>query len=202
MVSKVLEALECFNLSETETKRHLLNIKELTEELLKGINENTQYKLTDSYKKSILNASMLHDIGKASIPKQILYKKGVLDENERMIVETHPITGIYLLKKVLEKVELSYSEEESEIITNIILYHHERWDGSGYPNGIKGEEIPLESRIVSIVDVFDALTSDRCYKKAWSVKEALKYLEEEKGKMFDPVIVDYFIKQKRSIQEK
>lgn len=197
MTEKILEAIQHLNLNARETKTHIKNVKKLVEQLLAAIQEESSYELTPSYQEAILNASILHDIGKAAIPKPILYKKGLLSETERMIVETHPITGMYILKKILEKIELVNTTEENEVIANVILYHHERWDGAGYPNGLKGEEIPFESRLITIIDVYDALTSTRSYKEAWTEEDALVYLENEKEKMFDPKLVDHFLAMKK-----
>lgn len=199
MTTKIMELISNLNLNENETAKHLDNVKLLTTSLLEEIERVQGSFIEASYKEAVIQASILHDIGKASIPKPILYKEGILNDHERMIVETHPLTGIYILKKLLNRDDFisEHSERDNQIIGNVILYHHEKWDGSGYPNGIKGKEIPLESRIISIVDVFDALTSERCYKKAWTEEEALEYLEDGKGTNFDPHLVNTFIKMKK-----
>lgn len=188
MTQKILDIVDYFHLDATETTAHLHNVRQLTARFLAQMPH-----LADNYKEAVCNASMLHDIGKVSIPAPILYKQGRLDEIERLIVETHPITGSYLFTKALTKIDYIQTPAESEVMKNVILHHHERWDGTGYPHGLKGEEIPFESRLISIVDVYDALTSERSYKRAWTTEEARAYLAKESGYMFDPTLVALFI---------
>lgn len=141
----------------------------------------------------ILNASPMHDIGKIGIPDNILLKPGKLDENEWTIMSKHTTYGAEML-----------GEDHSELITQArlcALTHHEKWDGKGYPNGLSGENIPLIGRIAAIADVFDALTSMRPYKKAWPLEKAFKYIENEKGKHFDPQLVSVFLENKKYIEE-
>ncbi len=126
-------------------------------------------------------ASPLHDIGKIGIPDSILLKKGALDDQEQKLMRKHPIIGYEILQDSPSK----YLQKGSEIA----LAHHERFDGTGYPYALKGHDIPLSARIVAIVDVFDALTSIRPYKDAWSIDKALEYISEESGKHFDPELV-------------
>ncbi len=133
----------------------------------------------------LFNASPMHDIGKIGIPDRILFKPGKLVGEEWEIMKTHAKIGADMLS--------GYDSKLLETAYIIALNHHEKWDGSGYPNGLKGEEIPLEGRIVAIADVFDALTSARKYKKAWSVEATVELLKEERGKHFDPNLVDRFI---------
>ncbi len=130
-------------------------------------------------------ASILHDIGKIGIPDHILKKPGKLTSDEFEIMKSHVLIG----QKLLSSNQDEFFPDASEIA----LYHHEKWDGSGYPCGLKGADIPLPARILSIIDVFDALTHDRIYKEAWSVEKALDYISSRKEKDFDPVLVDYFI---------
>ena len=130
-------------------------------------------------------ASMMHDIGKIAIPDSILKKPGKLTEEEFEIIKTHPSVGY----KIFEKSDL----DMLKISANLALNHHEKYDGSGYPNGLKEEEILLEARMLSIIDVFDAMTHKRVYKDAFSTEEALDYIRNQKGKHFDPELVDIFI---------
>lgn len=127
----------------------------------------------------------LHDIGKIGTPDSILLKKGSLDDEELRIMRKHPLIGY----KILEDSPSKYLQKGGEIA----LAHHERFDGTGYPNGLVGEEIPLAARIVAIADVFDALTSARSYKEAWSFDRAFKYMLDESGKHFDPVLVEAMV---------
>lgn len=129
----------------------------------------------------LLNASPMHDIGKIGIPDSILLKPGKLDKNEWEIMKTHTTIGAEILS--------GHPSKLMETARIIALTHHEKWDGSGYPNNLKGEDIPLVGRIVAVSDVFDALTSERPYKKAWSVEDALKEIQSGAGKHFDPDIV-------------
>lgn len=133
----------------------------------------------------LLNASPMHDIGKIGIPDQILLKPGKFEPHEWEIMKQHSQMGADILEG-----------EDSDLLTmarDIALTHHEKWDGTGYPNGLKGDDIPLVGRICAIADVFDALTSERPYKKAWSVEDALKLLQENRGTHFDPALVDAFM---------
>ena len=131
-------------------------------------------------------ASPMHDIGKVAIPDHILNKPGKLNEDEWKIMQTHAELGYKMLKKSNRKM--------LKIASTIALTHHEKYDGKGYPKGLIGEEIPLVGRITALADVFDALGSDRCYKLAWKLEEILIYIEEERGKHFDPKLVDLFLK--------
>ena len=132
----------------------------------------------------LLLAAPMHDIGKIGIRDDILLKPGKLDAQELAIMKTHAEIGAKILGR--SKTSLMMLAEQ------IALTHHEKWDGSGYPQGLVGEAIPLVGRIVAIADVFEALTSDRPYKKAWTVDESMQFLHEQSGKHFDPVLVDIF----------
>lgn len=138
-------------------------------------------------------ASPLHDIGKIGIPDSILLKKGPLDHHELKLMRKHPLIGYEILQDSPSK----YLQKGSEIA----LAHHERFDGSGYPYGLKGHEIPLSARIVAIADVFDALTSVRPYKEAWSIAKALEYLSNESGKHFDPDLVTAMLSMRTLIEK-
>lgn len=130
-------------------------------------------------------ASMVHDAGKIGINDNILLKPGRLTEEEFEIIKTHTQIGNNLFKKS----ELEVLKKAAEIC----LYHHEKYDGSGYPRRLKGEEIPLQARIVAVVDVFDAISHKRCYKEAWDLMDSKEYIRKQRGTSFDPVIVDIFM---------
>jgi methanogenic corrinoid protein MtbC1 len=131
------------------------------------------------------HAAPLHDVGKVAIPDAILLKPGPLTPAERAIVETHAEEGYRLVR--------GSSSSILDMAATIALSHQEKWDGSGYPRGLVGEEIPIEGRIVAVADVFDALTSDRVYRKAFSVEDAVRMMREERGHHFDPMVLDAFM---------
>ena len=131
-------------------------------------------------------AAPMHDIGKVGIPDRVLLKPGKLNEEEWEIMKKHTIYGYEILKESERKL--------LQIAAKIALEHHEKWDGTGYPHGKKGEEISIYGRMTSISDVFDALTSERPYKKTWGINQTLEYLNKMKGKQFDPELTDIFIK--------
>lgn len=133
----------------------------------------------------IYKAAPMHDIGKVGIPDSILHKEGELNDYEWEIMKSHSQKGYNIFKDSTRPVLIMAGK--------IAIQHHERWDGSGYPKGLKGENLHIAGRIVSLVDVFDALTHDRCYKKAWSIEETIQYIRENKAKMFDPSLVDLFL---------
>lgn len=148
---------------------------------------------SESAAEELLNAAPMHDIGKIGIPDAVLRKPGKLDEQEWAVMRQHVEIGARII-----------GEHASGLLRTaqrIALTHHEKWDGSGYPNGLSGEDIPLEGRIVAIADVFDALTSVRPYKTAWSVDAAVGLLREESGRHFDPQLVELFIQQLPAILE-
>jgi len=131
------------------------------------------------------HSAPLHDVGKVAIPDAILLKPGPLTPEERAIVETHAEEGHRLVR--------GSSSSILDMAATIALSHQEKWDGSGYPRGLKGEAIPIEGRIVAVADVFDALTSDRVYRKAFSVEDAVQMMREQRGRHFDPVLLDAFM---------
>ena len=134
---------------------------------------------------ALLQASALHDIGKIGIPDRVLLKPGRLDADEWELMKTHTTIGAQLLA--------GSSSEVIQMAERIALTHHERWDGGGYPHGLSGEAIPLESRICTIADVFDALASERPYKRAWPVDEALAEIGRMSGAAFEPRLVEVFL---------
>jgi HD-GYP domain-containing protein (c-di-GMP phosphodiesterase class II) len=136
-------------------------------------------------------AALLHDIGKVGVPDSILNKPGRLTPEEMQQMRLHTVYGYEILSGSSSKL--------IQLAADIALSHHERFDGGGYPNRLRGEEIPLAARIVSVADVFDALTSARSYKPVWSVDEALYYLIQERGGQFDPVCVDAFLSRRQIV---
>jgi two-component system response regulator RpfG len=136
-------------------------------------------------------AAILHDIGKIGIPDQILLKPKALEESEWQVMRRHPVIGHEILKGSASKYV--------RMGALIALGHHEKYDGSGYPNGLVGDHIPLCARIVAVADVYDALTSVRPYKKAWTYDQAFDYVTTQAGKHFDPRMVDAFTGMKKQI---
>jgi putative two-component system response regulator len=134
----------------------------------------------------IFRASPLHDVGKIGIADAILLKPGKLTEEESTVMKQHTLIG----GKILSESDSSWLQLAEEIA----LTHHERWDGTGYPAGLAGEDIPLVGRIVAVADVFDALTHERPYKHAWSTEEALAEIKKQSGRQFDPHVVEAFLR--------
>jgi len=132
----------------------------------------------------IRHGALLHDIGKLGIPDRILSKTGALDSEERVYMQRHPEFAMQMLK------DFDYWSPAA-----VIPYcHHEKWDGTGYPRGLKGEQIPLAARIFAVTDVMDALTSPRPYRPAWTFEEAREYIRDHAGTHFDPQVVEAFLR--------
>jgi len=144
----------------------------------------TYYGLTKDEADMLQQASPMHDIGKVGIPDSILNKPGRFDKDERKIMDTHAVLGYDMLK--------SSTRPLLKLAATVAYEHHEKWDGTGYPRGLKGKDIAISGRITALADVFDALGSNRCYKKAWSDKKIFKLFKEERGKHFDPKLIDIF----------
>jgi PAS domain S-box-containing protein len=174
------------------TGSHLERIPEYAKILAKELSKKPKYKryITNKYIDDIYNSAILHDIGKVGISDHILLKPGKLTSKEFEAIKSHVILGGDALTAIDAQTD---GKSFLALGKEIAYYHHEKWDGSGYPNGIRGEEIPLSARIVALADVYDALTSERLYKKAFSHKKAKQIIIEAKGITFDPDVVDAFI---------
>lgn len=149
--------------------------------------------LGDDFAEMMLHAAPMHDVGKIGIPDHILLKTDTLTEEEMAVIRKHPVFGAEILGR--------YDSELMHMARTVALTHHEKWDGSGYPYGLKGEDIPIAGRIVAIADVFDALTSVRPYKQAWTTEKALAYLKAERGRHFEPRLIDHFVEMMPAINE-
>jgi len=161
-----------------ETIFHAYRISLLSKELGKEMN------LGKKFINKVGNAALLHDIGKEKVSPEILNKKEKLTDEEWIEIKNHSIEGYKILSGI----------DKFRKFADIVLHHHERWDGQGYPHGLKEQKIPLASRIIAIVDAYDVMTHDRIYKEKMSKDQALKEILRNKGKQFDPNIVDGFIK--------
>ena len=170
-----------------ESGLHILHVITITKYLLKQLIQLTdQYLLSKADIFLISTASALHDIGKISISDSILNKPGRLTAEEFEVIKTHSIVGANIL------LDLPIEQQEAPLVkmaAEICRWHHERYDGNGYPDGLKGEEIPIAAQVVALADVYDALTSERCYKKAYSHEEALKMILEGQCGAFNPILL-------------
>jgi len=169
--------VRALDLRDQETEGHTQRVTEMTIKLARRLG------CTDEELVHIRRGALLHDIGKMGIPDQILQKPGPLTEPEREIMRRHPQYAYQMLSPI------QYLNQA----LSIPYYHHERWDGSGYPHGMKGEEIPIFARLFAVVDVWDALSTDRAYRKSLPAREVIEYLEEEAGQLFDSDIVKIFL---------
>ena len=187
-----------------ESGEHIHRTKELTAILVKQLLNNPKYglKLMMSNPATISQASPLHDVGKVGIPDHILLKPGRLTPEEFKVIENHAVIGSEIIASMMGRNKV---DEYLQNCYDIARHHHERWDGKGYPDGLAGEEIPLSARIVALVDVYDALVSERCYKKSMTHEEAIEIVKIESGTHFDSEIVDALIQvedQVRNIYQK
>ncbi|MBT2659215.1 HD-GYP domain-containing protein [Bacillus sp. ISL-18] len=164
---------------DTYTQHHSENVARYAVEIAKKMN------LSSDFCSAIRIGGLLHDIGKIGIPEYILNKPDKLTDDEYSILKCHPIIGYEMIKHI--------STFKNNGVLDIILYHHERYDGTGYPTGLKGNKIPLGARIVAVVDAFDAMSSRRVYRNELDIEHILKEILNNKGTQFDPEIVDIFL---------
>ncbi len=183
---------------DTETGSHLDRMSRYSR--LIAVCLADKYNLDDVYIEHILSFSTLHDIGKVGIPDSILLKPGKLTREENETMRTHARRGREIIDDLISNFGLGHFDYVS-VLRNIAEYHHEAINGTGYPEGKKGTQIPLESRIVAVADVFDALTSDRSYKKAWSNDEAFAMLNKMAGEKLDRDCVDAIISCRKEVEE-
>ena len=183
-----------------ETGKHLERVSEYCRLLAEGLREDGHHLgvITDPFVRDIVLSAPLHDIGKVGIPDSILLKPGPLTEEEWEVMRWHPTIGAETLRNTLE----TFGEQSFlRMALEIAWCHHEKWDGSGYPRGLHGEETPLAARIMALADCYDALTTKRPYKEAWPHEEAVAWISEQSGKHFDPRVVEAFEKRAQRFDE-
>lgn len=163
---------------EIDGHTHVFRIAKYSSIMLKELGK------PDEYAGYVGLAAALHDIGKLFVPAEILSKPGKLTPEEFELIKPHCSHGHNLMSPL--------NSNFFHTAGTIALYHHENWNGSGYPHGISGKQIPFNARVISIIDVFDSLVHTRVYKKAWTIKEAMKFINDQSGKKFDPEIVEVF----------
>jgi HD-GYP domain-containing protein (c-di-GMP phosphodiesterase class II) len=191
-LSMVFSLIKVSEARDDDTGTHIDRISEYCKVLASELGKNDKYKayINDSYVDAIRKASSLHDIGKVGIPDRILLKPGKLTADEFEVMKTHTILGEHTLLEVKKQ----YSNNPLiDLGLSIAKSHHEKWDGSGYPMGLAGEDIPLSARIMAVADVYDALRSRRIYKDAFSHEKCVRIIKENSGTHFDPEIVEVFI---------
>lgn len=177
---------------DNDTGDHLERIRRYTVAVAERLSRLDRYRdhIGAGYLRDVAVSAMLHDIGKVGIPDAVLLKPGRLDAAEYDVIKKHPEYGAEVITRIAQEIG---DAEFLSMAKNIACYHHERWDGAGYPHGIGGDEIPLSARIVAIVDVYDALVSERAYKQALPHEEAIAIIRAGRGTQFDPDIVDTFL---------
>ncbi len=184
---------------DSDTGAHIQKTAEYVRIILKGLKNKGYYaeKLTPKYMRDVEMSAPLHDVGKITIPDAVLNKPGRLTDEEYNIMKTHTTAGKHILEKAINSVQGGNYLKEAR---NMAAYHHERWDGRGYPEGLHGEVIPLSARVMAVADVFDALSSPRVYKSAFSLEETIKIISEGAGVQFDPKCVEVFLESMDEVE--
>ncbi|MCL2147174.1 MAG: response regulator [Synergistaceae bacterium] len=196
---KILETLATIiEYRSIESGEHIKRTSELLKTMVNYMLTMPKYNKTlmELNYNAIVKASPLHDIGKVGIPDSILLKPGKLTEEEFEVMKTHSEIGA----RIIDSINMEGNELYLRHCREICKFHHERWDGKGYPDKLFEEEIPLSARMVSIVDVYDALVSPRCYKKSMSHEKALEIIKEGRGSQFDPYLIDIFLEVERQFE--
>lgn len=173
--------------------KHRENVAHNARLMAQGLNFMKKYenKISTAFVDAIETASAMHDIGKLAVPNYILRKTEPLTDQDIAVLRSHTEIGVNIIKEIYPEY---HSNEYIKMAIDIVGSHHERWDGTGYPKGLKGEAIPLSGRIVAIVNYFDKLVNERCYKAAYTQEKAIKIIDDESGKRFEPCIVELFDK--------
>ncbi len=184
---------------DSSTGGHIRRTSKVVEVFSRKLLENEkELGLSESFLKMVAKAAPMHDLGKIAVRDSILQKQGRFTDEEYAEMKKHASAGGKIVDEILNGVE---DEEFVEIARNVANYHHEKFDGTGYPSNLKGEEIPIEARIMALADVFDALVSKRCYKEAYSYDKAFSIISESRGTHFDAELCDYFIECRDQLEE-
>lgn len=180
------------------TGGHIKRTSHVIKILLDTMKEDDSFALEESFCQAIIKSAPMHDLGKIAIDDSILRKPGRLTEEEFAIMQTHAAKSAELVENILTNIE---EPEFVKVAKNIACYHHEKWNGTGYPEKLKGEEIPLEARIMAIADVYDALVSKRCYKESMSFEQAYQVMKDSMGSHFDPRLDAIFEKSREKLEQ-
>lgn len=181
------------------TGMHIKRTSLYVELLARTLQYKEKYKdiIDDEFVENLVKAAPMHDVGKISVPDAILQKTGPLTPDEFAIMKTHAYKGGLIIHETFAHVG---NENYRQMAHDVVLYHHEKWNGKGYPEGKKGEEIPLSARIMSVADVFDAISQNRCYRDAMPLEKCFKIMEEGRGVDFDPELVDAFMEAREKVE--
>ncbi|MBQ1711512.1 MAG: HD domain-containing protein, partial [Treponema sp.] len=182
---------------DNSTGNHIKRTSECIKVFVDRLKYSDKYKLLDSkFCDSLIKAAPMHDLGKIAVRDDVLKKPGKFTPEEYENMKIHPTEGAKIVAQVLANVD---DEEFKQVAVNVAHYHHEKWNGTGYPKGLKGEEIPLEARIMAFADVFDALVSKRCYKEAYNYDKAFEIIQNDLGSHFDPELGKIFLSCKQDL---
>jgi two-component system, response regulator RpfG len=187
MLAAVRTALQVSQYRDEETGAHLDRMSHYSEVIAQNMSKKKM--ISNEYIEYVYRYSPLHDIGKVAVPDNILLKPGKFTNAEFDVMKTHVTKGVEIIRSMVNSNGL-HSLPHLDVLLNIVNCHHECFDGTGYPNNLSGMDIPLEGRIVTVADVFDALTSKRPYKEAWTNEAAATFLREHAGQKFDPECVE------------
>ncbi len=198
LLAAIKTATDIANVRDTETGSHLDRMSRYARII--ALELAPRHGLSDEFIELLFMFSPLHDVGKIGIPDRILLKPGPLDETEYEVMKSHTRKGREIIDTMLQNFSLEALQHHSRMLRNIAEYHHEAIDGSGYPEGLQGDAIPLEARIVAVADVFDALTSRRPYKEAWSIDRAFEMLHEMTETTLDRECVEALEKNRGRIE--
>jgi putative two-component system response regulator len=183
---------------DNSTGGHIKRTSDCIRILVEEIKKDNILGLDDVFCNNLIKAAPMHDLGKIAVDDSILRKPGKFTPEEFEIMKTHAAEGARIVGQILDGTD---DQEFAKIAVNVAHYHHERWDGSGYPKGLKGEEIPLEARIMAIADVYDALVSKRVYKESMSFEDANKIIVEGMGKHFDKSLEQFYVAARPKLEE-
>ena len=185
---------------DSSTGSHVKRTKSYVKILLDEIKTNSLYSsiMTKDFEDKMMNAAPMHDIGKISIPDTILQKPGKLTDEEYSVMKKHSVLGGEIIQEIFKDMD---DKEFLNIAYDVTRYHHEKWNGNGYPEGLVGKEIPFSARIMAIADVFDAISAKRCYRDAMPLDKCFAIIKEGKGVDFDPVLTDLFLNAREKVEK-
>lgn len=185
---------------DSSTGSHVKRTKSYVKIILDEIKTNNLYSsiMTKDFEDKMMNAAPMHDIGKISIPDTILQKPGKLTDEEYSVMKKHSVLGGEIIQEIFKDMD---DKEFLNIAYDVTRYHHEKWNGNGYPEGLMGKEIPFSARIMAIADVFDAISAKRCYRDAMPLEKCFAIIKEGKGVDFDPVLTDLFLNAREKVEK-